>query len=107
MTKEKFIMSFSGGKDSTVVSELVMRALGTQEILHLYGDTTLEFPESKEYVKRFRKEHPKTPVDTAKNKDKNFEELCEQLGPPSRVIRCFCNIFKKGDIQRRIHKLFK
>ncbi len=34
-------------------------ALGSQQILHLYGDTTLEFPESAEYVKRFKKEHPK------------------------------------------------
>ena len=103
----EMFVSFSGGKDSTVVSELVMRALGTQEILHLYGDTTLEFPESKEYVKRFRKEHPKTLVDTAKNKDKNFEELCEQLGPPSRVMRWCCTIFKTGAIQRRIQTLFK
>ena len=103
----EMFVSFSGGKDSTVVSELVMRALGTQEILHLYGDTTLEFPESQEYVKRFRKEHPKTLVDTAKNKDKNFEELCEQLGPPSRVMRWCCTIFKTGAIQRRIQTLFK
>lgn len=103
----EMFVSFSGGKDSTVVSELVMRALGTQEILHLYGDTTLEFPESQEYVKRFRKEHPKTLVDTAKNKDKNFEELCEQLGPPSRVMRWCCTVFKTGAIQRRIQTLFK
>ena len=79
-TTEMFV-SFSGGKDSTVVSELVMRALGSQQILHLYGDTTLEFPQSAEYVKRFKKEHPKTLIITSKNKDKNFDELCKQLGP--------------------------
>lgn len=103
----EMFVSFSGGKDSTVVSELVMRALGSQQILHLYGDTTLEFPESAEYVKRFKAEHPKTLVVTSKNKDKNFDELCEQLGPPSRVMRWCCTIFKTGAIQRKIQTLFK
>lgn len=103
----EMFVSFSGGKDSTVVSELVMRALGSQQILHLYGDTTLEFPESAEYVKRFKKEHPKTLVVTSKNKDKNFDELCDQLGPPSRVMRWCCTIFKTGAIQRKIQTLFK
>ena len=50
----EMFVSFSGGKDSTVVSDLVLRALGTQQVLHLYGDTTLEFPESAKYVKRFK-----------------------------------------------------
>ena len=103
----EMFVSFSGGKDSTVVSDLVMRALGTQQILHLYGDTTLEFPESAEYVKRFKAEHPKTLIVTSKNKDKDFYELCEQLGPPSRVMRWCCTIFKTGAIQRKIQTLFK
>lgn len=103
----EMFVSFSGGKDSTVVSELVMRALGSQQILHLYGDTTLEFPQSAEYVKRFKKEHPKTLIITSKNKEKNFDELCKQLGPPSRVMRWCCTIFKTGAIQRKIQALFK
>lgn len=100
-------VSFSGGKDSTVVSSLVMRALGSEQILHIYGDTTLEFPETKEYVARFKKAYPKTPVLISKNKDKNFEELCQQLGPPSRVMRWCCTIFKTGAIQRKINTLFR
>ena len=100
-------VSFSGGKDSTVVSDLVMRALGTQQVLHLYGDTTLEFPESYEYVKRFRKAHPKTPVITSRNKDKEFYELAETLGCPSRQMRWCCTVFKTGAIQRKIQTLFK
>lgn len=100
-------VSFSGGKDSTVVSDLVMKALGTQQILHIYGDTTLEFPESYEYVKRFRKEHPKTPVVTSRNKDKDFYELAETLGSPSRQMRWCCTVFKTGAIQRKIQTLFK
>ncbi len=100
-------VSFSGGKDSTVTSSLVMRALSSGEILHIYGDTTLEFPETKEYVERFKKEHNKTPLVVATNKDKDFYDLCEQLGPPSRMMRWCCTIFKTGAIQRKINTLFK
>lgn len=105
-TSEMYV-SFSGGKDSTVVSSLVMRALNNEQILHIYGDTTLEFPETKEYVSRFKKSHPKTPVLVSVNKDKDFYELCEQLGPPSRVMRWCCTIFKTGSIQRKISSLFR
>lgn len=100
-------VSFSGGKDSTVTSSLVMRALSSEEILHIYGDTTLEFPETKEYVQRFKMAHPRTLLITAKNKDKDFASLCEQLGPPSRVMRWCCTIFKTGAIQRKISSVFK
>ena len=41
---------FSGGKDSTVTSDLVIRALSEPKILHIFGDTTLEFPETIKYV---------------------------------------------------------
>ena len=103
---ERYV-SFSGGKDSTVVSSLVMRALGSDDVLHIYGDTSLEFPETLEYVARFKKVHPKTPLLSAKNKDKNFMQLCEQLGPPSRVMRWCCTVFKTGAIQRKITTLFR
>ena len=103
----EMFVSFSGGKDSTVVSSLVMRALCSEEILHIYGDTTLEFPETEAYVARFKKAYPKTPILTSRNRDKNFEELCIKLGPPSRVMRWCCTIFKTGAIQRKITSLFR
>lgn len=37
-------VSFSGGKDSTVVSQLVRDSLQTGKVIHFFGDTTLEFP---------------------------------------------------------------
>ena len=48
---EDMMVSFSGGKDSTVTSHLVNRALGTNKVLHVFGDTTLEFPYTLEYKK--------------------------------------------------------
>lgn len=100
-------VSFSGGKDSTVVSDLVIKSLGNPKILHIFGDTTLEFPETMEYVERYKKGHRETPILSSRNKDKDFNELCKVVGPPSRVMRWCCTVFKTGSITRKIETLFK
>ena len=100
-------VSFSGGKDSTVTSNLVVRALGTESILHIYGDTTLEYPTSAQYISEFKKSYPKTPLLIAKNTEQDFNNLCEVVGPPSRVMRWCCTIFKTGAITKKIEQLFK
>lgn len=100
-------VSFSGGKDSTVTSNLVIRALGNESIPHIYGDTTLEYPESKEYITEFKKKFPLTPLLVAKNNDQDFKDLCEVIGPPSRVMRWCCTIFKTGAITKKIEQLYK
>ena len=100
-------ISFSGGKDSTVTADIVMRALQTPKILHIFGDTTLEFSETEEYVKRYKKSHPQTPIISSRNKEKDFEQLCQLVGPPSRVMRWCCTIFKTGAIQRKISSVFR
>ena len=112
--KDKFeirdmMVSFSGGKDSTVTSHIVNTALGTNQVLHVFGDTTLEFPTTLEYKKRFNKNEESKGVRilTAKNREKNFEELCEIIGPPSRGMRWCCTVFKTGAIQKTIASAFK
>ena len=76
-------------------------------LIHIYGDTTLEYPTSAAYVKRFRKAHPLVPLLTAKNKDQDFNNLCEVIGPPSRVMRWCCTVFKTGAITKKIDSTFK
>lgn len=104
--KSTFV-SFSGGKDSTVVSDLVRTTLGSDKVIHIFGDTTLEFPETYKYVERFKKEHRFTPMLNAKNKEKNFYDMCETIGPPSRVMRWCCTVFKTGAITQYINTMFK
>lgn len=106
---EDMMVSFSGGKDSTVTSSIVNRALGTNKIIHVFGDTTLEFPYTLEYKKRFNKNEESSGIKvlTAKNREKNFEDLCEVVGPPSRVMRWCCTVFKTGAIQKTIASVFK
>lgn len=103
----EMFVSFSGGKDSTVTSHLAVRGIGTPKIIHIFGDTTLEFPETMTYVERFKKDNSMIPMLSAKNKDQNFMEMCEQVGPPSRVMRWCCTIFKTGAITRKIETTFK
>lgn len=100
-------VSFSGGKDSTVVSSLVTKALGRSDIIHLFGNTTLEFPYTLEYVDRFKESNKFTPLLRAENKEQNFFNLCETFGPPSRMLRWCCTIFKTGYIGDKILKTFR
>lgn len=89
-------VSFSGGKDSTVVSSIVLKALANPSIIHIFGDTTLEMPETYEYVQRFQASHDMTPFLIEKNETSDFMQLCKRIGPPSRVKRWCCSIFKTG-----------
>lgn len=104
---DETFVSFSGGKDSTVVSSLVIKALANPSIIHMFGDTTLEFPSTELYAKRFKKENIKTPFLVARNKDNNFYDMCEVIGPPSRVMRWCCVSFKTGAITKKIESTFK
>ena len=75
--------------------------------MHIFGDTTLEFPLTYEYEKRFRKQNPKAIIKVAKNKEQDFYKVCEDIGPPARMMRWCCSMFKTGPITRVINNLFK
>ena len=91
-------VSFSGGKDSTVVSRLVRDALQDESVIHYFGDTTLEFPSTHEYVELgFRKENPFTPMIPSET-DNDFFKLCNVFGPPSKFERWCCTIFKTSNL---------
>lgn len=99
------MVSFSGGKDSTVVSNLVINALSDPMIPHVFGDTTLEMPMTYEYFVRSRDFIPC--LIKVRNDYRSFISMCEELGPPSRVMRWCCTTFKTGPITELIQKWFK
>ncbi len=104
--REKIVISFSGGKDSTATAHLVTTALSDPSIIHIFGNTTLEFPLTEEYAKRYRDEHPQAIFIEAKNEDQVFSELCEDIGPPARMMRWCCSMFKTGPISRVLNSLY-
>ena len=105
--RENIVLSFSGGKDSTVTADLVVKALSDPSLVHIFANTTLEFPSTIEYAERFKKNNPKAIFKTAKNKEQNFYDVCEDLGPPARMMRWCCFMFKTGPIYRVISGLYR
>lgn len=105
--EEKIVISFSGGKDSTVVADLVVNALGNPSLVHIFGDTTLEFPTTIEYAERYRNSHKHAIFQIAKNNEQDFMTVCEDIGPPARMMRWCCSMFKTGPITRVLNNLYR
>jgi len=105
--EENVVISFSGGKDSTVVADLVIRALGNPSMVHVFGNTTLEFQSTLEYTERYRKDNPLAIFKTAMNNEQSFYKVANEIGPPSRTMRWCCSMFKTGPITRVFNGLYR
>ncbi len=104
---ERLVISFSGGKDSTVTADVVVKALSNPSVVHIFGNTTLEFPSTVTYAERFRDSHPQAIFLCAKNDEQIFMDVCEDIGPPARMMRWCCSMFKTGPITRVINSLYR
>lgn len=104
---ERVVISFSCGKDSTVVADIVTRALNNPSLVHIFGNTTLEFPTTIAYATRYRENHPFAIFQVAVNYEQNFFDVCEDIGPPARMMRWCCSMFKTGPIARVISSLYR
>lgn len=105
--EENIVLSFSGGKDSTVTADIVIKALGNPSLVHIFGDTTLEFPMTIQYANRYRENHSQAIFQIAKNREQNFYDVCGDIGPPARMMRWCCSMFKTGPITRVINSLYR
>lgn len=105
--EENIVISFSGGKDSTVTADIVTKALSNPSIVHIFCDTTLEFPTTIEYANRYRSLHPLAIFQIAKNEEQIFYDVCEDIGPPARMMRWCCSMFKTGPITRVINSMYR
>lgn len=105
--EENIVVSFSGGKDSTVTADLTIKALSNPSVVHIFGNTTLEFPSTVEYAERYRQSHPMAIFQIAQNTDQDFMTVCEDIGAPARMMRWCCSMFKTGPITRVINGLYR
>ncbi len=105
--EENIVISFSGGKDSTVTADLVKKALSNPSLVHIFGNTTLEFPTTIEYASRFRENNPLAIFQIAKNDEQIFFDVCNDIGPPARMMRWCCSMFKTGPIARVINSMYR
>lgn len=93
--KEGYYLAFSGGKDSSVVMEL-MKMSGVKYDAH-YNVTSLDPPELVRFIKDYHKE---VVFDYPRYNDgrvKTMWNLIERNGmPPNRVMRYCCRELKEG-----------
>lgn len=90
-----FHVAFSGGKDSSVLLDLVKKALPKGSFVVIFGDTGMEFPDTYEVVEETKKqcEEDGIPFYIARS---HFEpkDSWELFGPPSKVLRWCCSVHK-------------
>lgn len=92
-SSHKPVIAFSGGKDSTVVSHIVRKVLSPLDGLHVFLDTTIEAQDTYRYVDSFQEENPHVPFFSVKP-NVDFMEMCNLIGPPSRIHRWCCTSHK-------------
>jgi len=97
-------VTFSGGKDSSVVSHLTMNAFGRSDILHVFADTTIEAPDTYKYIENFMKAHPLTPLISCRS-SLNFFEVAKEIGAPSRILRWCCTTHKTNPLGKIVSVL--
>lgn len=90
-----FYVAFSGGKDSVVTLDLVQRALPHNDIMVLFGDTRMEFPDTYETARKVKDWCKKKGISFHTSKSK-YDPLdtWAKFGPPCTVTRWCCSVHK-------------
>ncbi len=95
-------VSFSGGKDSLVVLDLVSSV--TKDFTAIFIDTGLEHPETREYVKRTARDRGMRLL-TAEAGDA-FDDSFPVFGPPAKDFRWCCKVCKLAPASKVIEERF-
>ena len=90
-----FYVAFSGGKDSIVTLDLVQRSLPHNKFKVLFGDTSMEFPDTYRIVDTIERECNENNITFLRAKsDYNPSQTWKQFGPPATVTRWCCSVHK-------------
>ena len=102
------IVSFSGGKDSQVVLDLVSRVIPPEKYYVIYSDTGYELPTSlslyEEVKAKYKKEYPNLNFYTAKN-HQHVLYYWDELDTPSKIHRWCCAVMKTAPLYRLLKEL--
>ena len=77
----KFVNTFSGGKDSIVLLDLVQRSLAPDQFVVIFGDTGMELSDTYKAVEAAQKHYPNLNFHIAKS-DYSAQESWDLFGPP-------------------------
>lgn len=102
---DKFLASFSGGKDSQVVLDLCTRAIPPQDFEVIYSDTGYELPPSlhmyEEIAQYYKSLYPELSFRTARN-HASVLSYWDKIGTPSDTHRWCCAVMKTGPLYRML-----
>jgi len=102
------VVAFSGGKDSQVILDIVSRALHPDQYMVIFTDTTMELPCTLETVEQVREQYgerfPALKFLTARHETPALE-LWSKFGPPSRMHRWCCSVYKSAPVVRLLQQL--
>lgn len=102
---DRFIASFSGGKDSQVVLDLCTRAIPPTDFEVIYSDTGYELPPSlalyKEVTRYYKEKFPTLNFLTARNHD-SVLNYWDKIGTPSDNHRWCCSVMKTAPLYRTL-----
>lgn len=100
---DRFIASFSGGKDSQVVLDLCTRAIPPTDYEVIYSDTGYELPPSLDLYKQvtayYQERFPALKFHLAKNHE-SVLNYWDKIGTPSDTHRWCCSIMKTAPLYR-------
>ncbi|MDI6889416.1 MAG: phosphoadenosine phosphosulfate reductase family protein [Thermodesulfovibrionales bacterium] len=104
-----FAVSFSGGKDSQVVLDIVSRIIPPDEYIVVFTDTDMELPSTYENVEEtkayYQKLYAGLRFETAKGRLPS-EKTWRIFGPPSRIHRWCCTVHKTAPYMSLINCMF-
>ena len=104
------IVSFSGGKDSQVVLDIVSRIIPPDDYVVIFIDTTMELPCTYETVektkKTYQKLYPNLRFYTTKH-EKEAIELWKKFGPPSMILKWCRSVYKTSPFARFVKGMYK
>lgn len=102
---DRFLASFSGGKDSQVVLDLCTRAIPSTEFEVIYSDTGYELPPSlslyEEVQRYYGEKFPDLKFSTARNHE-SVTNYWDKIGTPSDKHRWCCAIMKTAPLYRAL-----
>jgi 3'-phosphoadenosine 5'-phosphosulfate sulfotransferase (PAPS reductase)/FAD synthetase/ferredoxin len=105
---EMLIASFSGGKDSQVVLDLVSRVIPSNDFSVIYSDTGYEIPPSLEIYEQMKKLYQKQYPDLQFYLSKNHQDVLyywDKMGSPSRMHRWCCGVMKTAPLYRLLKEI--
>ena len=102
---DRFLASFSGGKDSQVVLDLCTRAIPSTDFEVIYSDTGYELPPSltlyDEVQEYYHAKYPDLKFSVARNHE-NVLNYWDKIGTPSDSHRWCCTIMKTAPLYKML-----